>query len=96
MRRPLIIYNFATAPIPNFLISEENLIFFFISVGCMCNSGASLLCVHNNAIAGLRDHTKHNLKRRKASDYKRTNNLKYTTTLLAFLLPLSSPQFWGL
>jgi hypothetical protein len=52
MRRPLIIYDFFNCSIPNFLISEENLIFFFISVGYMCDSGASFLCVHNNAIAG--------------------------------------------
>jgi hypothetical protein len=31
MRRPLVIYVFATAPALNFLIYEENLIFFFIS-----------------------------------------------------------------
>jgi hypothetical protein len=31
MRRPLVIYDFATAPFLNFLIYEENLIFFFIS-----------------------------------------------------------------
>jgi hypothetical protein len=33
MRRPLDIFDFATAPFLNFLIYEENLIFFFISAG---------------------------------------------------------------
>jgi hypothetical protein len=32
MRRPLVIYDFATAPFLNFLVYEENLIFIFISV----------------------------------------------------------------
>ncbi len=32
MRRPSVIYYFATDPIMNFLIYEENLILFFISV----------------------------------------------------------------
>jgi hypothetical protein len=38
MRRPLIIYDFATAPFLNFLIYEENLVFFFISAGTPKNS----------------------------------------------------------
>ncbi len=29
----VVIYDFVTAPFMNFLIDEENLIFFFISVG---------------------------------------------------------------
>jgi hypothetical protein len=33
MRRPLVLYDFATAPTLNFRIYEENLILFFISVG---------------------------------------------------------------
>jgi hypothetical protein len=33
MRRPLVIYDFATASFMNFLIYEDNLIFIFISVG---------------------------------------------------------------
>ncbi len=32
IRKPFLIYDFATAPLLNFLIYEENLIFFFISV----------------------------------------------------------------
>ncbi len=32
LRRPLVIYDFATDPIMTFLIYEENWIFFFISV----------------------------------------------------------------
>jgi hypothetical protein len=36
MRRPLVIYDFATAPFKNFLLYEENLIFFIISVLCRC------------------------------------------------------------
>jgi hypothetical protein len=41
MRRPLVIYDFATDPFSlNFLIHEENLIFFFISD----ISKAPLLC----------------------------------------------------
>jgi hypothetical protein len=32
IRKPSLIYDFATAPVLNFLIYEENLIFFFNSV----------------------------------------------------------------
>jgi hypothetical protein len=40
MRRPLVIYDFATAcSILNFLIYEENLIFYFISAANLRNSG---------------------------------------------------------
>jgi hypothetical protein len=31
LRRPLVIYDFATAPSMNLLMNEKNLIFFFIS-----------------------------------------------------------------
>jgi hypothetical protein len=32
LRRPFVIYDFATAPFLYFLIYEENFVFFFISV----------------------------------------------------------------
>ncbi len=41
-RRPLVIYDFATAPFWIFLIYEENLIFFFISVGLLLSSWSTL------------------------------------------------------
>jgi hypothetical protein len=36
MRRPLVVYDFATGSTLSFLIYEENLIFFFISVHPPC------------------------------------------------------------
>jgi hypothetical protein len=50
MRRPLVIFDFAVAPILNFLIYEENLIFFFVSVqyvlkaGCVCLKTGLFVC----------------------------------------------------
>ncbi len=51
MRRPLVLYNYAPDPIPlNFLIYEENFIFFFISVSWGCK-GARLRTV----VLGFKD-----------------------------------------
>ncbi len=53
MRRPLVIYDFATRSVVDFLIYEENLIFFFISVASFLLESSNVPVVHCAAVLAL-------------------------------------------
>jgi hypothetical protein len=59
MRRPLVIYDFAPDPseFPNFLVYEENFVFFFISVESSPQRIVTLQSIYSRKHFSLHDHS---------------------------------------